>query len=143
MPHATTTRIREIGTVFVPVTDQDRALAYYVDTLGFEKRFEVSYGAGRWIEVAPPGSAHRIALVPRSEGRAPTGVHTHCAFETPDIDAEHATLRARGADVSAIARSGTSRSGLFADDRVVSDATAPQFFVRDPDGNRFLIVQSS
>ena len=34
----TTTRIDKLGTVVVPVSDQDRAVAFYVDTLGFEKR---------------------------------------------------------------------------------------------------------
>ena len=52
------TQISDIHTVTVPVSDQDRALAFYVDQLGFEKRMDVSYGQGqRWIEVAPAGSA--------------------------------------------------------------------------------------
>jgi catechol 2,3-dioxygenase-like lactoylglutathione lyase family enzyme len=33
-----------VGTVFVPVSDQDRALAFYVDKLGFEKRADLGYG---------------------------------------------------------------------------------------------------
>jgi catechol 2,3-dioxygenase-like lactoylglutathione lyase family enzyme len=35
-----TARITEVGTVFVPVSDQDRALEFYVGTLGFEKRVD-------------------------------------------------------------------------------------------------------
>src|SRR3954466_3239231 len=51
------TRISQVGTVMVPVTDQDRALEFYVGTLGFEKRTDTPYGEGaRWGEVAPPGA---------------------------------------------------------------------------------------
>ena len=57
--------ITQVATVFVPVADQKRALVFYLDKLGFEKRADFSYGEGsRWIEVAPPGSAIAIALVP-------------------------------------------------------------------------------
>src|ERR687896_152636 len=96
----TRTRISQVGTVFVPVFDQDRALAFYLDKLGFEKHADFPYGDGsRWVEVAPPGSAIAIALVPRSEGGTPGGDKTHCALATEDIEADHATLRARGANV--------------------------------------------
>ena len=48
-----TTRITGVGSVGVPVTDQDRAVEFYVGRLGFEKRRDVPFGDGRWIEVAP------------------------------------------------------------------------------------------
>jgi catechol 2,3-dioxygenase-like lactoylglutathione lyase family enzyme len=138
-----TTRINQVGTVFVPVADQDRALEFYVDKLGFEKRADFSYGGGsRWIEVAPPGAANTISLVPPSEGVAAGGDEARCAFATADIEADHATLRAGGVDVDAeIARTGTPRSGLVSTDVTVGDPVPSQFFFRDPDGNRFLIVQ--
>jgi lactoylglutathione lyase len=41
------TQISDIHTVTVPVADQDRALAFYVEKLGFEKRLDVSYGQGQ------------------------------------------------------------------------------------------------
>ena len=59
------TQITDVHTITVPVSDQDRALVFYVDKLGFEKRLDVSYGQGqRWIEVAPASSATTIALPP-------------------------------------------------------------------------------
>jgi catechol 2,3-dioxygenase-like lactoylglutathione lyase family enzyme len=142
---AATTRITQVGTVFVPVTDQDRALEFYVDKLGFEKRGDFEYGGGsRWVEVAPPGSTIAIALVPPSEGASAGGDAAHCALATEDIEADHATLRARGVDVDAeIGRAGTSRPGLVSLDASVPDPVPPQFSFRDPDGNRFLIVHSS
>ncbi len=140
---ANTTRIREVGTVFVPVADQDRALEFYLDKLGFEKRADFPYGEGsRWIEVAPPGAANAIALVPPSEGVSAGSDEALCALATEDIEADHATLRARGVDVDAeIARSGKRRSGLVSTEVTVGEPVPPQFFFRDTDGNRFLIVQ--
>jgi catechol 2,3-dioxygenase-like lactoylglutathione lyase family enzyme len=139
------TRISQVGTVFVPVADQDRALEFYLDKLGFEKRADFPYGAGsRWVEVAPPNSRNAIALVPPGEGGTAGGDGTHCAFATEDIEADHATLRARGVDVDAeIGRTGSSRPGLFSTEATVEDPVPPQFFFRDPDGNRFLIVEPS
>jgi catechol 2,3-dioxygenase-like lactoylglutathione lyase family enzyme len=137
------TGISEIGAVFVPVADQDRSLEFFVDKLGFEQRSDFAYGGRhRWIEVAPPGAANTIALVPPSEGASTGGDVTRCAFATADIEVAHAALRARGVDVDAeIARTGTSRSGLVSTAVSVENPVPAQFFVRDPDGNRFLIVQ--
>ena len=48
------------GTVIVPVSDQDRAIEFYVETLGFEKRADIPFGGGeRWVEVAPAGAIRR------------------------------------------------------------------------------------
>jgi catechol 2,3-dioxygenase-like lactoylglutathione lyase family enzyme len=137
------TYLKQVGTVFVPVTDQDRALAFYLDKLGFEKRADFPYGDGsRWIEVAPPGAVNTISLVPPSEGKSAGGSETHCAFTTEDIEADHTALQARGVDADAeIARKGNSRSGLISIDVDVPDPVPSQFFFRDIDGNRFLIVQ--
>ena len=56
-------QITGVHTVGVPVTDQDRAIDFYVGTLGFDKRLDADMGGGRrWIEVAPA----RQAAAPRS-----------------------------------------------------------------------------
>jgi catechol 2,3-dioxygenase-like lactoylglutathione lyase family enzyme len=139
-----TTGISEVGTVFVPVSDQERALDFYVGVLGFEKRIDFVYGAEaiRWIEVAPHGASNTISLVPPAEGRSAGSDETHCAFATVDIEADVATLRASGVDVDAeIAREGGRRAGLIALDRSVGDPVPAQCCFRDPDGNRFLLVQ--
>lgn len=137
------TQINQVGAVFVPVADQDRALAFYLDTLGFEKTADFLYGDGiRWVEVAPPGAANTLALVPQDEGVSTGGDATYCAFATQDIEADHANLRASGVDVDAeVARTGLSRPGIVSLDATVADPVPPQFFFRDPDGNRFLIVE--
>jgi catechol 2,3-dioxygenase-like lactoylglutathione lyase family enzyme len=124
----TRTRITQVGTVIVPVSDQDRALEFYVEKLGFEKRTDVPYGEGeRWVEVAPTGAATTIAIVPPREGES-AGIETRVAFTTEDIDSDHADLRARGVEADeAVMRMG--------------DPVPPMFFIRDPDGNRFVIIE--
>ncbi|MGH2362665.1 MAG: VOC family protein [bacterium] len=121
----TRTHITQVGTVGVPVTDQDRALEFYLAKLGFEKRIDFPYGEGeRWVEVAPPGAATTIALVRAREGD-PTGIDTQVRFTTKDAKADHADLRARGVEA----------------DAEVMRYPVPMFSVRDPDGNRLLIVE--
>jgi catechol 2,3-dioxygenase-like lactoylglutathione lyase family enzyme len=116
-----TTQITAVGSIGVPVTDQDRALEFYVGQLGFEKLRDLPFGDGRWIEVAPPGAATTIALVPAS---IPAGIR----LWTQDADADHATLRAGGADV---------------DPEVMRVEMAPPMFaLRDPDGNSLILVES-
>jgi catechol 2,3-dioxygenase-like lactoylglutathione lyase family enzyme len=138
------TGISQVATVFVPVVNQDRALDFYIETLGFEKRVDFQYGGGnRWIEVAPPGSAVALALVPPGEGKAAGGDQTRCAFTTKNIEADHAAFRDRGVTIDAeIARGGNRRQGLVSLDVSIPDPVPPQFFFRDTDGNRFLVVQS-
>jgi catechol 2,3-dioxygenase-like lactoylglutathione lyase family enzyme len=124
----TSTRISHLGTVIVPVSDQDRAIEFYTEKLGFEKRADTPFGGGnRWVEVAPAGATTTIALMPPREGD-PVGVETRVAFNTDDADADHASLRARGVDV---------------DDEVMrmGDPVPPMFFFRDQDGNTSLIVE--
>jgi catechol 2,3-dioxygenase-like lactoylglutathione lyase family enzyme len=123
-----TTHITELGTVIVPVNDQDRALEFYTEKLGFEKRMDMPYGDGhRWVEIAPPGAATPIAIVPPREGES-AGVETRIGLATTDIDADHAALRERGVDV---------------DDEIhrMGDPVPPMFFLRDPDGNQYLVVE--
>ncbi|HEX9236439.1 MAG TPA: VOC family protein [Actinomycetota bacterium] len=129
MAEENTTRIVMVGTVGIPVADQERALEFYVGTLGFEKRRDAPFGGGmRWIEVAPPGATTTVALTPPGTGTAP-GVDTGIRFSTEDAEADHASLSERGADVGDILRFG--------------EGVPPMFTVRDPDGNTLYIVGSA
>ena len=118
------TRITRVGTVILPVGDQDRALEFYVKTLGFETRLDGSFGDGqRWIEVAPPGATTTIALVPRE---ATNGVEVSLA--TDDAGSDHAAMTANGVEADAeLIRMG--------------EGVPPMFTFRDPDGNRFRMVE--
>jgi predicted enzyme related to lactoylglutathione lyase len=117
-----------VRTVAVPVTDQDRALAFYTGTLGLTVRIDVPMGAGRWIEVVPAGSATSIALIPADGFRA-VGGDTGIRLTTADAEAAHAALAGAGADVDA---------------EVLRWPGVPAMFVlRDVDGNRLSVVQQA
>ena len=119
----TRTHITGVRTVGIPVSDQDRALAFYTGTLGLEKRFDVPFGEGRWVEVAPAGAATSVALVHTREGD-PIGVETGVRFASQDVPGDHSQLRAHGVDV----------------DELIPSPVA-MFVFRDPDGNRLEIVE--
>jgi catechol 2,3-dioxygenase-like lactoylglutathione lyase family enzyme len=119
--------ITEIRTVGLPVADQDRALAFYLGTLGFEKRMDAPFGDQRWIEIAPAGSPTTIALVATGEA-ARSGLESAIRLTTTDVDADHAHLRAYGVDTDPqVLRMG--------------DGVPPMFTFRDPDGNTLVIVE--
>ena len=117
--------ITQLSTIGIPVDDQDRSLAFYVDKLGFEKRLDVAYGQGeRWLEVAPIGAATSIALMRARDG-VPAGVDTQVRLVTTDAQAEHAHLQSLGVEA----------------DPEVIPYPVPMFSFRDPDGNRLVIVE--
>jgi catechol 2,3-dioxygenase-like lactoylglutathione lyase family enzyme len=126
--------ITQLATVIVPVSEQDRAISFYVDTLGFEKRLDFVYETGeRWLEVVPPGAGTSLTLAESSTA----GIETRVILLTPDVAAHRDALRARGVEVGEILREG----------EVVHWGGAPlagnppMYLLRDPDGNSLLIVQ--
>jgi lactoylglutathione lyase len=125
MPTTTITDVRTIG---INVTNQDEALAFYVETLGFEKRLDAEISpTRRWLEVAPAGASTTLALN-ATEDTADVGTDTGVRFTVPDAAAEHAAMRERGVAVGDLLR---------------WDGVPPMFTFDDPDGNRFYIVEES
>ncbi|HEX4246385.1 MAG TPA: VOC family protein [Pseudonocardia sp.] len=128
-------RVTDVRTVAVPVLDQDRALAFYVGTLGFEKRMDAPMGPGmRWVEVAPPGATTTIALTASSESAASfsdgrgAGVDTGIRLVTSDAEGDHDRLRSQGVDVDPLLR---------------WDGVPLMFVFRDRDGNSLVIVEGA
>jgi lactoylglutathione lyase len=119
--------IHEIHLVGISVADQDRALRFYTETLGFEVQMDVPLPQqrSRWIVVAPAGAAAGIALVAASDD-APAGIVTGIRFRTPDAAAVHAALEARGVRVGEVLR---------------WPGVPAMFHVHDVDGNRFELVE--
>jgi predicted enzyme related to lactoylglutathione lyase len=125
----TKTRVNKVATVIVPLQDQDGALEFYCDTLGFEKRADIPFGGSfRWIEVGLPGESTTIALAPPPEGAPTGGRETGISLQTDDIDGYHARLKDAGVDVDAEVQ----RMG---------DPVPPMFWFRDPEGNVLMVVQ--
>ncbi len=123
----TESRISGIRTVGVPVRDQDRALQFYTEILGLQKRLDVSLGnGGRWIEVGPD-SGTSIALVPAKDS-APAGVETGIRLAAADAGELHAFLLKNAVD---------------AEDVLRWPGVPPMFAFRDQDGNGLEIVQEA
>jgi lactoylglutathione lyase len=122
------TTITDVHTVGINVTDQDQAVAFFVETLGFEKRLDAPISpTRRWIEVAPPGATTSIALSV-SEDKTAVPADTGVRFTVPDAAAEHAVMREQGVDVGDLLRWGD---------------VPPMYTFDDPDGNRFYVVEES
>jgi predicted enzyme related to lactoylglutathione lyase len=114
-----------IQTVTIPVADQERALVFYRDVLGFEVTADNAFGNQRWLSVAPAGSSVDFTLHPPFPGQAVPGWQQGIVLHTDDITAVVATLRAAGTEV--------------ADPEAVGWGTQAQF--SDPDGNGFVLLQ--
>jgi predicted enzyme related to lactoylglutathione lyase len=125
----TGTTVSDIGVAMFTVADQDAALAFYTQKLGFELRSDARFGENdemRWLEVAPPGSRARLALNPPMYGE-PGG--SAIGVETADLLGEHARLKAIG--------------GVDVDPEPMRSPGAPLMFgLRDPDGNHIWVVEA-
>jgi catechol 2,3-dioxygenase-like lactoylglutathione lyase family enzyme len=122
------TLITGVLTVGVPVSDLDKAIAFYTGTLGLEIRLDVPMGEGaRWVEVAPPGGGVSIALERAHDGR-PAGVETGIRLTSADAETAHASLVWHGVDA----------------DEVLRWPGVPAMFAfRDPDGNQLKVMESA
>jgi catechol 2,3-dioxygenase-like lactoylglutathione lyase family enzyme len=121
-------RIESVFTVGVPVSDQDRALDFYVRTLGMTTLMDapVENLGGRWIVVAPEGSPTTLALVPASDA-TPAGVPTGVRFATSDAAGLRTALAGQGLDVGEL---------------LEWPGIPPMFTLRDPDGNGFSVTET-
>ena len=127
-PTQVPTTISNIGVAMFTIADQDAAIAYYTQTLGWELRADVRFGdegGYRWVEVAPPGSVARLALNPPMGGQPGGG---GVGVETPDIEAEHARV--------------TAIEGVTSGEMIGGEGPVPRMFsIQDPDGNQIWVVQ--
>src|SRR5882757_5105450 len=119
--------IRQIQLFSLPVTDQDRARDFYVDTLGFELVTDTTMGPDqRWVQVQPPGAATSITLV-TGFPTMPAGAVKGTVLETDDLDGDVTALRSRGVVI----------------DTGIQEAPWGRFVTfDDPDGNG-LILQAT
>jgi lactoylglutathione lyase len=123
MSVSTSTHITGVRTVSIPVDNQDDALRFYVDILGFTLLRDAPTPKGRWIELAPGGDGVILTLEPAAANvtRGAIGIR----FTTDDIEGAHAALTHRSVEVDEILR----WPGIPA-----------MFAFRDPDGNAYSIT---
>ena len=117
--------ITGVRTVSVPVDDQEQALRFYLDTLGFTVLRDEPIPTGRWIELAPGGDNVVVTLEQATADvtRGPITIR----FTTDDAAAAHAALNAAGVDT---------------DEILQWPGVPPMFAFRDPDGNAFSITET-
>lgn len=125
--------------VLVPVTDVDRAKAFYTEKVGFN--LDVDHKASeefRVVQMTPPGSACSISIgvgITKSKPGSAQGLH----LVVTDIDAARAELADRGVDVGEVVHFGAEgmQPGRDPDGR---DYNSFAFF-SDPDGNTWAVQE--
>lgn len=114
------TKNAHVVSVSVPVSDQEAAKDFYVNTLGFELQVDNSWREGmRWIEVAPEGSATSLMLVSWTESLLPS-LYRVVVITTDDIQEIYEEF---------------SDKGVFFDLPPTELSNGRQAMFRDPDGN--------
>jgi predicted enzyme related to lactoylglutathione lyase len=116
-----------ISLLSVPVSDQERAKAFYTDVLGFEVLADNPFSEDqRWIQLAPPGAQTAITLTTWFDDYPP-GSLRGVILDVADFDAELESFRERGGQI----------------DGDVDETPWGRFAAfRDPDGNRFSFHES-
>lgn len=122
------TMITQLKFVGIPVSDQDRALAFYTEKLGFEISTDQPMGPGkRWIELRIARSATRVVLFTPDGHEDRIGTFFNGSFACDNVEATWRQLSARG--VEFIEPPTSQPWGSFAK-------------FRDPDGNTFVLSSS-
>ena len=121
--------ISNLSVVSVPVSDQDRAKAFYVGQLGFTEQMDTSFGEGmRWVMLRPPGSGAAITLVTWFD-TMPAGSLRGSVLSCDDLDKTLADLAARGVG--------------FNEDEVQEAPWGRWKTFDDPDGNGWVLQQDN
>ena len=135
--------IDSIGGMVVIVSDQQKAIEFYTQKLGFELKSDIPIGGGsteslRWVEVAPNQSQSTISLmVPNpmmmSNGveieaiKKSIGAETGIWFYSKDMQSTYEELKGKGVDITAPQKQ--EWGGIMSK-------------VKDQDGNSFSIISS-
>jgi catechol 2,3-dioxygenase-like lactoylglutathione lyase family enzyme len=116
--------IRGVKFASVPVTDQDRALAFYTEKLGFRVVTDQPFDdKQRWIELGIPGADTRIVLFQMGEVLKPGGM-MNVTFWCDDAEATASELKSKGVEFT---------MGPMKRDY------GTMFIFKDQDGNSFLL----
>jgi catechol 2,3-dioxygenase-like lactoylglutathione lyase family enzyme len=123
--------------IVVPVSDLDRAKAFYADKLGFKVDHDTKVSeAVRIIQLTPPGSGCSVVIGKGAVPQMPPGSIKGLQLVVNDLRAARAQLLERGVEVSEIRKMGENPSGDPLDN-------VGFFFFTDPDGNGWAVQQIS
>ncbi|HET9789734.1 MAG TPA: VOC family protein [Candidatus Angelobacter sp.] len=116
--------IRGVKLATVPVTDQDRAIAFYTEKLGFRILTDQPFNdEQRWVELGIDGAETRVVLFKFDNGLKP-GSQMNFTFWTDDVEGTARELKAKGVKfISEPKRESWGTSAIF----------------QDPDGNSFVL----
>lgn len=116
--------IRQVKFVGIPSKDQDRALKFWTEQVGFKVLTDQPLGAQRWIELQVPGAQTRVVIFTPEGQEDRVGTFFNGAFGCDDVDYTYGKLKEKG--VEFVAPPTKQPWGTFAT-------------FRDPDGNTFVL----
>jgi predicted enzyme related to lactoylglutathione lyase len=90
--------IQSVKFVGIPVHDQDRALAFYTEKLGFKVATDQPMGPQRWIELRIGRADTRFVLFTPVGHADRIGTFFNGALATDDVEATYAELKAKGVE---------------------------------------------
>jgi catechol 2,3-dioxygenase-like lactoylglutathione lyase family enzyme len=127
--------------VVVPVSDLDRAKAFYAEKVGFNVDHDTRIEGGpSFVQLTPPGSGCSIVLGKGVVDMAP-GSLKGVQLVVPDIHAAHAELVERGVEVSEVQVIGASGPRPSREGDALDNVGF--MFFNDPDGNGWAVQQIS
>ena len=115
--------IKHLKFVGIPTSDQDRALAFWTEKMGFVVATDQPMGEQRWIELKLPGAQTGIVLFTPQGQEDRIGTFFNGSFHCDDVGYAHQRLADRGVDV----------------DPPESQPWGSYLRFRDPDGNSFIL----
>ena len=116
--------IKAVKFVSIPTRDQDRALAFYTEKLGFRVTTDQPFGAQRWIELRIPGAETGFVLFTPEGHEDRIGGFMNMAFTADDVQKTYEELRARGVEFTAPPKAAPWGTAAI---------------MKDPEGNVFVI----
>jgi predicted enzyme related to lactoylglutathione lyase len=115
--------IKNVKLVSIPTSDQDRALAFWTEKLGFKVTTDQPMGPQRWIELSLSGAQTRIVLFTPDGQQDRIGTFFNGSFQCDDVEHTYRQLTERGVDIDPPEKQPWGTFSRF----------------RDPDGNTFLL----
>jgi len=117
--------VGKILMLHMAVSDMAKAKAFYSDQLGFRVTRDYGQGDQHWVSLDAPEGGASLNLTTMHENMKPGTMKLY--LSTPDIEATYKELKTKGVEPTS---------------EITKDGWGTWFGVSDPDGNRWLIVQS-